>query len=654
MSRRRVLKLGLPALLLLGWGGLHAGPALAEKHVARVTGGRELGVVSCTNCHFGGGRRSLPLEDLAYPSPAAMTLSPDGRRLFVSCEGTDEIARIDLDGAGEPQRLPTGRRPHGLASGPDGRVLYAALRAENRVVALDAEDGTELGSVAVGRFPCGLALTPDGDTLLCVNAGSDDLSLVDARSMTERRRLPTGREPYVVTISPDGERAYVANRLAAVHAPGEVPQGELTVVDLPAGRVVERHALDSAHLSEGVAVSADGAHVLVGLSRVRNLLPIAQVRGGWVMNSGLGVLDTRDGSLRQFPLDEINAYFADPSGVAIDAARGRAYVAAGGADCVTVLDLDRLLARAAEVEGEGPGPWADHLGVSAEYVIARVPLGSNPRALRLSPDGSRLYAAEHLGDAVAVIDTESLSVVARHELVDGREPGPARLGEIVFHSADVTFQGQFSCRSCHPDGHSDGLTYDFVIDGMGRSLVDNRSLLALVDTEPFKWNGKNRDLHEQCGPRFAKVLTLSDPFSPEDLDSLVAYIESLASVPRDPPGHAELTASQARGEQVFHRIRDNAGAPIPVAQRCSTCHRPPLYTNLLPSSVGTQAAHDSGDTFDTPHLLGIADTAPYLHDGRAATLEEIWTVHAPDDEHGRVNDLSKLQLNDLVAFLKTL
>ena len=58
--------------------------------------------------------------------------------------------------------------------------------------------------------------------------------------------------------------------------------------------------------------------------------------------------------------------------------------------------------------------------------------------------------------------------------------------------------------------------------------------------------------------------------------------------------------------------------------------------------------------FDTPHLFGIGASPPYLHDGRAMTLEEVWTVHSPDDTHGRTNDLTKVQLNDLIVYLRSL
>ena len=63
---------------------------------------------------------------------------------------------------------------------------------------------------------------------------------------------------------------------------------------------------------------------------------------------------------------------------------------------------------------------------------------------------------------------------------------------------------------------------------------------------------------------------------------------------------------------------------------------------------------DEESEFDTPHLNNIYDSAPYLHNGIAETLEEIWTRYNPDDKHGVTNDMTKDQLNDLIEFLKTL
>jgi cytochrome c peroxidase len=70
--------------------------------------------------------------------------------------------------------------------------------------------------------------------------------------------------------------------------------------------------------------------------------------------------------------------------------------------------------------------------------------------------------------------------------------------------------------------------------------------------------------------------------------------------------------------------------------------------------VGTASHLDTHSEFDVPHLNNIYDSAPYLHDGRAHSLEEIWTLYNPGDTHGRTNDLTKAELNDLIEYLKTL
>jgi cytochrome c peroxidase len=59
----------------------------------------------------------------------------------------------------------------------------------------------------------------------------------------------------------------------------------------------------------------------------------------------------------------------------------------------------------------------------------------------------------------------------------------------------------------------------------------------------------------------------------------------------------------------------------------------------------------TGKRLDVPSLLHLWDTAPYLHDGRARTLHDVFTVHNPQDRHGKTSHLTAQQLDDLVAFL---
>ena len=104
---------------------------------------------------------------------------------------------------------------------------------------------------------------------------------------------------------------------------------------------------------------------------------------------------------------------------------------------------------------------------------------------------------------------------------------------------------------------------------------------------------------------------------------------------------------------MFERDVDKFGKPIPLANRCSYCHSGIKGTSQKSFDVGTRKPTDNSGMLDTPQLTNIALTAPYLHDGSAQTLEEIWTIYNPEDKHGRTNDLTKDELNDLIEYLRT-
>ena len=96
------------------------------------------------------------------------------------------------------------------------------------------------------------------------------------------------------------------------------------------------------------------------------------------------------------------------------------------------------------------------------------------------------------------------------------------------------------------------------------------------------------------------------------------------------------------------------GTPIPDNLQCFVCHSGKYYTNTQLADVGTGKPSDRSPKVDVPQLTNVVNSAPYLHDGSARTLEEIWTVFNPNDKHGVTNDLSKDELNDLIEFLKTI
>jgi len=430
---------------------------------------------------------------------------------------------------------------------------------------------------------------------------------------------------------------------------------EVTVIDTERATVENRFVLPAANLLQGVDWHPSGDFALVTLNRTKNLVPMTRLLQGWTITNGLAIV-WRDGRVDQVLLDEPNMCFPDPADVAITPNGRLALVTSSGSDRVAVVDIHKLLSiLEAASEDERLNVLPNHLGKPTEFIIAQIPVKHSPRGVLITPDGKTAFVANALDDSLTVIDLNALEAVARVDLGGSKTITKVRYGERLFHSANITFRRQFSCHSCHPDGHVDGLTYDIEPDGIGFSPVDNRTLRGILDTAPFKWEGTNPSLQRQCGPRLAVFFTRIQPFTPEELSALDNYI---CTIPRPPnryrPLGAELTNAQHRGKKMFERTITNDCRVIPKENRCITCHFPPLYTDRRTHKVGEKLWLDRESEFDTPHLSNIYDSAPYLHNGIAQTLEEMWTRYNPDDEHGVTNDMTKDQLNDLIEYIKTL
>jgi DNA-binding beta-propeller fold protein YncE len=657
MKLKRIILVAIP-LVLAGAGSAVGGYFGLRAHQRRMSGKPDLGFISCNHCH----QSSLARLPWAKPrphhdAPGGIVVSPDGKTLFIALDDMDEVAEADVASLTVTRRAKVPGGPFGLALDAAGKRLFVACPHQDRVAVLDTRDLKEQASIAVGVRPTDVAYcqTPAGERLIVPDSGSDDISVLSVSPLSELVRTAGGREPYAVAVSTDGRRVYVANRLAVHDQLLSPPTSEVTVLDPANGHVLDREQLHSAHQAEGITAVPTREWMLNSLVRVQNLVPITQVKDGWVMSTGLAI-SQKNGEVTQIPLDEANAYFSDPSGVVASPDGKRAYVASGGADVVTVLDLDWLGAWLTQADAAARSDAIRDMALSYRYVLARIPTGCNPRHLAVSPDGRRLFVAERLDDRVLVVDTTNFKPIGRIVLGDGGRNDPIRQGERVFTRGMYTFQGQFSCRSCHPDGHVDGLSYDFDGSGVGDNLLDNRSLCGVAGTAPFKWNGKNPTLQFQDGPRFARVLMKTDPIPLAQLDELATFIEHqppTRTIPWSRVGK-RLTPAEERGRKLFFAMQRTDGTPIPQALQCQTCHRPPLFTDRLLRSVGTQDASEPKGIFDTPHLIGIGASAPYLHDGRAKTLEEIWTTYQNDDKHGVSSYWSKEQLNDLVEYLKTL
>jgi YVTN family beta-propeller protein len=580
-----------------------------------------------------------------------MALSPDGRLLYVVCQDSDELRVVDPTSNKIAAIIPVGRSPRGIALSPDGSRIYVTNSTDDTVSIIDATTNKVTRVLSTGFEPTDLVTDDTGKTLYVANRLSNDISVIDLEAGQETKRLLAGRGASYLALSPEGKFIYATHIYPNPGAFRTPPNSEITVIDTARQTVAERKSLPNVAGVFHVALSSDGRLGIAAQLRPKNLIPLAHVEHGWVFGDSLTLFGPAIGSTVQVPLDELDRYYALPWGIAITPDNSKVFISTAGSESVTVIDINRLLRTVRSRQTS----FANDLSATASYVIARIPVGHNPRGLLFSKDGRRLYVANRLDDNISVIDTATYKVVSTINLGGPSNIDALRRGERLFYTADFAFQAQFGCSNCHIDATIDGLQWDLEPDGFGKDIVDNRSLENLAGTEPFKWNGGNPDMPTECGPRTEKYFFRSQSFTGQQLTDLVTFVYSLPYRPnRYRLANGELTPAQARGKVLFDRTTSKNGTLIPQSNQCAYCHSGPKFTNQHQVDVGTGRSTDRSPVIDVPQLSNVAYSAPYLHDGSARSLEEIWTLFNPKDTHGVTNDLTKDELNDLIEYLKTL
>lgn len=589
--------------------------------------------------------------DSPYLSPGDLKTSPDGRWLYVVCEDSDQLRVVDTRTGEVTKTIDVGHAPRGLALSPDGKHIYVANSWVDYVSDIDADTLEVSRTLPTGFEPTSVVPDSSGKTLYVANRVSNDVSVIDLESGKEIKRLLAGRGASYIAAAAPLNRIFVTHVYPNLAEHRAQPQSEITIIDPQQQQVADRMRLTNVAGIFHIAVSNDGKLGVAAQLRPKNLIPLAHVEHGWAFGDSLTVFGEDIGQPIQVPLDEVDRYYAMPFGVAITPDKSKIFVSSAGSDMVTVIDTARLQ----KFARTHTKPFANDLSASANYVVARIKVGQNPRGMTLSPDGTKLYVANRMEDSISVIDVATNSVSSRIKLGGPDSVSPYRRGQQIFNTARFSFQGQFGCANCHIDGSFDGLEWDLEPDGFGKDIVDNKLLEDLSGTEPFKWNGGNPDMPTECGPRTEKFFYRSQSYTNRELTDLVSYVQSQPFRPnRFRARNGELTPAQERGKDIFDRTVDKTGAEIPLNNQCAYCHSGSKYTNQEKFDVGSGKPTDRESVIDVPQLNNVYMTAPYLHDGSAKSMEEIWTVYNPHDTHGRTNDLTKDELNDLIEYLRTL
>ncbi len=569
-----------------------------------------------------------------------------------------------------------------LALSADGKILAAANLDSDSVSFVDTESFQLLGEVHVGERPECMAFAGSTRDWLVTLYKEDALGVVDSVAGTLRKKIPVGDEPYGVVASRDGKSAWVS-----LDYPGDVVE-----VDLAAGAI--RRSLHVGSFVRGLALGADEKRLYAtelynasltvidlerwavreriestspadNLSRHVSLHPtlpkayLAHLRSRVANAHGEGsifpfvtVVDTeplRERRRSPIAMDTFNGFqaVANPWETAVSPDGKRLYSVYAGTDDLHVCDI-----------------LDDNYRELSRKALLKV--GKHPRAVVVSPDSRTVYVYDTLDFQIRVIDAESLETKARIVCTISVKPPAWVKGKALFNSALEPMVGRrwIACSSCHPDGQADARTWQ-----NPEGLRNSTAFAAMRETYPLHWSADRDEAqdfeHTIRGPLMQGRGLLPGALEPElgaqiagrsaDLDALAEYCNSFtATLSPHAAGPGRLSESATRGKEIF--LRADVG--------CARCHSGPNYTDsslaskpFLLHDVGTGGDDPSekmGPRYDTPTLIGVYRTAPYLHHGKAGTLREVLVEQNKSDRHGRTSQLTRAELDDLVDFLKSL
>jgi YVTN family beta-propeller protein len=602
---------------------------------------RSLLILGCCALVFGQAR--------ANSSNSLMDISPDGRLLLVTNSDNGSVTVVDLSTNKAVREIRVGEKPESvtwLGAGPNAAVT---VYRENRVVIVDTAQGKVLHSLRVEAEPYGIVSDKDGSRAWITNEYPGLVTEIDPTVPKILRTIKVG--PFVrgIALSPDEERLYVTQFYTTI----------LQVVDLKKGEAVD---LWKGQPSENLCrhVTIHPRRPKAYLSHIRSRVEVADGSGSIFPRVSVCDLVPPTEKNRQrrisIAMDTYNGVYVvtNPWESAISPDGKRLYTIYAGTNDMnvsTVLDDDYK-----EIERFG-GP---------------VRLGQNPRAIRITPDGKKAVVYNALDFAVSVHQADNMSKLATIPVCSPPKTPEWVRGKILFNTAlpPLTSRRWIACFSCHPDGHHDGKVWQ-----NPEGLRKTPAMFGLAHTHPLHWSADRDEVQDFeytiRGRLMQGAGLLRDRIKPKngfqpteleehtsgrsaDLDALAIYSNSFEfTLSPHVPGPGKLSEAAERGKQ--HFFSKEVG--------CASCHNGPYYTDSSLKKpyqlhdVGTGGDDPSekmGPKYDTPTLLGVYRTAPYLHHGKAATLRDVLTTSNKGDRHGKTSHLKPAELDDLVEFLKSL
>ena len=572
----------------------------------------------------------------AGSSNSLLDISSDGLLLASANRDNGSVSIVDLASARVLREIPVGLKPEGVSFIGVGHQLVATAYGDDLLALIDGDHGTVIRRIAVFDEPYGVVSTRDGSKIYATIEYPGQVVEIDPAAGAVTRTFAAGDFPRGIALTGDEKHLLVT----------EYYTGSVLALDLESGSVVDRwQGTSSENLARHVAVHPQRAKAYIPHIRSR----VAVNRGEGSVVPFVSVVDLEPGEGRRrkpIPMDSFISVnvVANPWETAVSPdGRQLCAVFAGTDDmyvCKVLDDNYRELA----------------FGKSLR-------LGHNPRAVKYAPDGKTFYVYNTLDFEVAAFDADSLKLQQKIRVCENPLGEEVLRGKVLFYSALEPMVGRrwISCASCHPDGDADGRTWQ-----NPEGLRNTTALFGMAWTHPIHWSADRDEVqdfeHTIRSPlmqgrglirgRVFPALEEPNKGLSADLDALAAY-SNAHKFAISPHAKNGLSEAARRGKEIFFS-KETA---------CATCHRGPFYTDSTPAKpftmhdVGTggdDPTEKMGSQYDTPTLLGVYRTAPYLHHGKARTLRDVLVECNHEDRHGRTSHLSGTEIDELVEFLKAL
>lgn len=616
-----------------------------------------------------------PPASSGFRSPYAVGYAADSATLAVSDSTARELVLVDAK-AGVPLRTATlAGEPKGLAWSGADKVMVAEYGV-GTVAEVDTSAGAVLRRLEVGPKPTDVALTADRAKVVVPDFALNQVFILDGASGKREAAVAVAPFPFAVAVT--GSTAVVAHLLASGDATKPDASASVSLLDLTSAKVTANIKLPPGSTAvRGVSCSPDGkwAYVVHTLGRINN--PVTHILRGWVWTNALSIIDLANKSVYATTLlDRISEGAANPWGVNASPDGKTLWISASGAHQILRIDLATLHSLLggtipAALRGSGKTPTAtdrskagfgkplsdvwfaiaadptkrslltDDLGAlwgAGLLQVIRLAPAQGPRGVAVSPDGKQVAVAIYFAGQVGLLETASAQVTKYVDV--GAQPAETwvRQGERIYHDASRTLQGWLSCASCHPDARTDGLDWN-MLNGVPGDPKNTHTMLYSPNTPPVMSMGQRGTAALAITAGFKNIEFVMPEHSWEV--AVGRYLNTLVAEPYNKAGAPKSAAAQ-RGEGVFEK----AG--------CGDCHAGRYYTDLKPHDVGTKGLKDgpaeAGIYYSTT-LAELWRTAPYLHDGSAATLKDVVTTKNAGDKHGKTSGLTSSEIDDLVQYL---